>query len=67
MPTHTQDCVARDGAASLVQAEPGSETAKSPLDESCVEFDEEKINRIVNDIRDDARLDTRCAIPDRYI
>jgi hypothetical protein len=50
-----------------VQAEPGSVTAKNPLDESCVEFDEEKINRIVNDICDDARLDTRCAIQDRFI
>jgi hypothetical protein len=32
-----------------------------PLDETGVEFDEDKIDRVVNDVRDEAHLNARRA------
>ena len=55
------------GVATLVRAEPGSETAKAPLDETRVELSQDKIDRIVNDVRDHAHLNARRATEDRYI
>jgi hypothetical protein len=52
--------------APLVRTELGSGTAEAPLDESGVEFDEDKINRIVDDARDHARLNTRRATQGKY-
>jgi hypothetical protein len=37
-----------------------------PLDETGVEFDEDKIDRIVNDVHDDAHLNARRAIQGKY-
>jgi NAD(P)-dependent dehydrogenase (short-subunit alcohol dehydrogenase family) len=52
--------------APLVRTELASGTAKAPLDETRVEFDEEKVNRIVNDVRDHAHLNARRATQDKY-
>jgi hypothetical protein len=42
-------------------------TEKSlPLDETRVEFDEDKIDRIVSDVRDEAHLNVRRAIQGKY-
>jgi hypothetical protein len=52
--------------APLVRSELASGTAKVPLDETRVEFDEDKIDRIVDDVRDHAHLDARRATQDKY-
>jgi len=44
---------------SIVRAEPRSDTAKAPLDETRVELDKDKIVRIINDLRDRAQLNAR--------
>jgi hypothetical protein len=41
-------------------------TTKVPLDETRVEFDEDKIDRIVNDVRDEAHLNARRATQAKY-
>jgi tetrahydromethanopterin S-methyltransferase subunit F len=38
----------------------------SPLDQTRVEFDEDKIDRIVNDVRDKAHLNARRATQSKY-
>jgi len=43
-----------------------SGTAETPLDETHVEFDEDNIDRMVDDVRDRAHLDTRRATQDKY-
>jgi hypothetical protein len=54
--------------APLVRAEPGSETAKAPLDldETRVELDHDEIDRIVIDVRDHAHLNARRATQGKY-
>jgi hypothetical protein len=37
-----------------------------PLDETAVEFDKGKIDRIVSNVRDEAHLDARRAIQGKY-
>jgi len=37
-----------------------------PLDETRVEFDEDKIDRIVNDVRDEIHLNARRATQGKY-
>ena len=39
----------------------GERPTEVPLDETRVEFDEEKMDRIVSDVRDEAHLNARCA------
>jgi hypothetical protein len=43
-----------------------SGTAKVPLDETRVEFDGDKIDQIVNDVRDHAHLNGRRATQGKY-
>jgi hypothetical protein len=52
--------------APLVRTELASRTAEPPLDETRVEFDEDKIDRIVNDVRDQAHLNARRATQGKY-
>jgi hypothetical protein len=52
--------------APLVRTELASGTAEAPLDETRVEFDEDKIDRTVNDVRDHAHLNARRATQDKY-
>jgi len=52
--------------APLVRTELASGTAEAPLDETRVEFDEDKIGRIVNDVRDQAHLNARRATQGKY-
>jgi probable LLM family oxidoreductase len=52
--------------APLVRTALASGTAETPLDETDVEFDEDNIDRIVDDIRDHAHLDARRATQDKY-
>jgi hypothetical protein len=40
---------------------PGKVPAEVPLDKTRVEFDEDKIDRIVSDVRDEAHLNARRA------
>ena len=40
---------------------PSERPTELPLDETRVEFDEEKMDRIVSDVRDEAHLNARCA------
>ena len=40
--------------------------AAVPLDETGVEFDEDKIDRIVSNVRDEAHLNTRRATRGKY-
>jgi hypothetical protein len=49
-----------------VRTELGSETAKVPLDETRVEFDDDKIDRMMNDVRDEAHLNARRATQGKY-
>jgi len=37
-----------------------------PLDETRIEFDEDKIDRIVTDVRDDTHLNARRATQSKY-
>jgi hypothetical protein len=53
-------------AARLVRKALAAGTAKAPLDETRVEFDEDKIGRTVNDVRDDAHLNPRRATQGKY-
>ena len=53
------------GVAPVIRAEPGSETAKAPLDETRVELDQDKMVRIINDLCDHAQLNARRATQDR--
>jgi hypothetical protein len=50
----------------VVWAEPASETAKAALDETRVELDQDKIDRVVNDIRDHAHPNARRATQGKY-
>ena len=52
--------------APLVGTALASGTAETPLDETHVEFDEDNIDRIVDDVRDHAHLDARRATQDKY-
>ena len=44
----------------------GLGATEAPLDQTRVEFDEDKVDRIVNDVRDHAHLNARCATQDKY-
>ena len=52
--------------ARLVRKALAAGTAKVPLDETRVEFDEDKIDRIVSDVRDEAHLNARRATQGKY-
>ena len=52
--------------APLVRTELASGTAEAPLDETRVEFDEDKIDQTVNDVRDHAHLNARRQTQDKY-
>jgi probable LLM family oxidoreductase len=52
--------------APLVRSELAPRRAKTPLDETRVEFAEDNIDRIVNDVRDEAHLNARRATQDKY-
>jgi len=45
---------------------PGKVPTEVPLDETRVEFDEDKIDRIVSDVRDEAHLNARRATQGKY-
>ena len=45
---------------------PGKVPPEVPLDETRVEFDEDKIDRIVSDVRDEAHLNARRATQGKY-
>ena len=45
---------------------PAKGPTKVPLDEIGVEFDEDKIDRIVSDVRDEAHLNARRATRGKY-
>jgi hypothetical protein len=45
---------------------PSERPTELPLDETRVEFDEEKMDRIVSDVRDEAHLNARRATQDKY-
>ena len=52
--------------APLVRSELAPGKAETPLDETRVEFAEDNIDRIVNDVRDEAHLNARRATQDKY-
>ena len=52
--------------APLVRIELGAGTAEVPLDETRVEFDEDRIDRIANDVREEAHLNARRATQSKY-
>ena len=45
---------------------PGKISTEVPLDETGVEFDDDKINRIVSDVRDEVHLNARRATQGKY-
>ena len=45
---------------------PSKRPTEVPLDETGVEFDEDKIDRIVSNVRDDAHLNARHATRGKY-
>ena len=45
---------------------PGKISTEVPLDETGVEFDEDKIDRIVSDVRDEVHLNARRATQGKY-
>ncbi len=45
---------------------PSKRPTEVPLDETRVEFDEDKIDRIVSDVRDEAHLNARRATQGKY-
>jgi hypothetical protein len=45
---------------------PSKRPTEVPLDETGVEFDEDKIDRIVSDVRDEAHLNARRATQGKY-
>ena len=45
---------------------PGKGPTEMPLDETGVEFDEDKINRIVSDVRDEVHLNAGRATQGKY-
>ena len=57
---------ARKKAASAGPANLDSETAKVPLDQTRVEFDDDQIDEILSDVRDHAELKARRATQDKY-
>ena len=52
--------------APIMRAEPGSRTAKAALDETRVELDQGKIDRIANDVGDNAHLNARRVTQGKY-
>ena len=58
------DVRGRDNYALLYTETPRTTTV--PLDETRVEFAEDKIDRIVNDLRDEAHLNARGATQGKY-
>ena len=57
---------ARKKAAAVGPAKLDSETAKVPLDQTRVEFDDDRIDETLNDVRDHAELKARRATQDKY-
>jgi hypothetical protein len=57
---------ARKRVARLGRAKIGSDAVEMPLDETRVEFDEGKVDRIVSDTRDHAELNARRETQDKY-
>jgi hypothetical protein len=45
---------------------PSKRPTEVPLDETGVEFDEDKIDRIVSDVRDEVHLNVRRATQSKY-
>jgi hypothetical protein len=45
---------------------PGKVPPEVPLDKTRVEFDEDKIDRILSDVRDEAHLSARRATQSKY-
>jgi hypothetical protein len=45
---------------------PSKRPTEMPLDETGVEFDEDKIDRMVSDVRDEAHLNARRATQGKY-
>jgi hypothetical protein len=57
---------ARKKAASGGPANLDSETAKVPLDQTRIEFDDDQIDETLSDVRNHAELKARRATQDKY-
>jgi hypothetical protein len=57
---------ARKKAASVGPANVDSETAKVPLDQTRIEFDDDQIDETLNDVRNHAERKARHATQDKY-